>query len=85
MPLPGDHNRGYRGSDGWAVVRILAIQVLVLVALCGAIVRYLIWSSDTNWAEFVATSQTSQLASQHRPRSDAPAQMAKSQPPHHGN
>jgi hypothetical protein len=42
----------------WAsIVRILLVEVLVLVALSGAIVFYVDWSSKVAFAEFLATSQ----------------------------
>ena len=42
----------------WAsIARILLVQVLVLIALSGAIVFYVDWSSKVAFAEFLATSQ----------------------------
>ncbi len=40
-----------------AIIRILLVEVLVLLALSGAIVGYLNWSSEAAWAEFNAASQ----------------------------
>jgi hypothetical protein len=47
------------GAQGfWAsIARILLVQVLVLIALSGAIVFYVDWSSKVAFAEFLATSQ----------------------------
>lgn len=40
-----------------AIIRILLVEVIVLLALSGAIVAYLNWSSEAAWAEFKAASQ----------------------------
>jgi hypothetical protein len=47
------------GAQGfWAsIARILLVEVLVLIALSGAIVFYVDWSSKVAFAEFLATSQ----------------------------
>jgi hypothetical protein len=76
---PGNQNRGDRGSTWLALVRTLIIQIVVLLALAAAISHYLDWSSDANWAEFIAAGQTSGLAPSH-PRSQ-PVQPAKGQAP----
>jgi hypothetical protein len=52
-----------------------------LLALSAAIVYYLQWSSDANWAEFVVASQTTGLARQHRPHPAALVQAGKCQLP----
>ena len=42
----------------WAsIARIFLVEVLVLVALSGAVVFYLNWSSEVAFAEFLAASQ----------------------------
>jgi hypothetical protein len=52
------HQSPARDSRFWpAIVRILLIEVLILLALSGAIVGYLNWSSEAAWAEFKAASQ----------------------------
>jgi len=47
------------GAQGfWAsIAQILLVEVLVLIALSGAIVFYVDWSSKVAFAEFLATSQ----------------------------
>jgi hypothetical protein len=53
----------------------LLIEVLVLVALSGAVVGYLNWSSEAAWAEFMAASaQSAQApnASLHAVKSQTP-------------
>jgi hypothetical protein len=76
---PGNQNRGDRGGRWPALVRTLIIEIVVLLALAAAITYYMDWSSDANWAEFIAASQTSGLARSHL-RSQ-PVQSAKGQAP----
>jgi flagellar basal body-associated protein FliL len=40
-----------------AIIRILLVEVIVLLALSGAIVGYLNWSSEAAWAEFKAAGK----------------------------
>jgi hypothetical protein len=80
VAAPGNQEQGDRASHWLAVVRTLIVEILVLLALCGAAITYLDWSSDLNWAAFIAASQTSGLAFKH-PRPDAPVQTAKGQAP----
>jgi hypothetical protein len=75
----GNQEPGDRASHWLAVVRTLIVEILVLLALSGAAIAYLDWSSDVNWTAFIAASQTSGLALNHRP--DAPVQAAKAQAP----
>jgi len=83
MPSRGNHRLENRGIDWPAIVRTVLIQVLVLLALTGAVVRYLNWSSDTNWAEFIAAGNPSAAAARHHPQPQpaTPAQTVKSKTP----
>jgi hypothetical protein len=81
MPLRGNHRPGSRGIDWPAIARTVLIQALVLLALAGAVVRYLNWSSDTNWAEFIAAGEPSAAAARHQPQPATPAQTVKSKMP----
>jgi hypothetical protein len=80
MPLRGNHRPQSRGIDWLAIARTVLIQVLVLLALTAAVVRYLNWSSDTNWAEFLAAGEPSAAAAGHQPQ-PAPAPTVKSKMP----
>ena len=80
MPLRGNHRPESRGIDWLGIGRTALIQVLVLLALAAAVVRYLEWSSDTNWAEFLAAGEPSAAASMHDPQ-PAPAQTVKNKMP----
>jgi hypothetical protein len=73
-PVPSSRNQNpdRRGFDWLAIVRTLLIQVLVLVALSGAVIRYVNWSSDEAFSEFLAASQSSVPAAKPRPQSATP-------------
>ncbi len=64
MQPPGNPNPQARGVDWPAIFRILLIQVLVLLALSAALIRYLEWSSDQAWAEFSRTTRSVPPATQ---------------------
>ena len=83
MPLRGNHRLENRGIDWPAILRTVTIQLLVLLALAGAVVRYLNWSSDTNWAEFLAAGESSAAVARHRPQPAAPDQTVKTKMPCH--
>lgn len=80
MPLRGNHRPESPGIDWLGIARTALIQVFVLLALTAAVVRYLEWSSDTNWAEFLAAGESSAAAAMHDPQPD-PAQTVKSKIP----
>jgi hypothetical protein len=65
---PRNQTPDSRRFDWSAILRTLIVQVLVLLALMTAFVRYVNWSSDQAWAEFSRTFT-------------APAPDAASQPP----
>jgi hypothetical protein len=77
---PGNQEPRDRASHWLAVARTLIVEILVLLALSGAAIAYLDWSSDVNWAAFIAASQTAGLVLTH-PRPDASVQTAKGQAP----
>jgi hypothetical protein len=49
----------HRGIDRLAIARTLIVQVLVLLALSGAFVRYVDWSSAKALADFSAATKLS--------------------------
>lgn len=67
MQPSGNQNPQSRRIDWLGIFRILLVQVLVLLALSAAFIRYLDWSSDQAWAEFS--------------RAVVPAPLTKAQPP----
>ena len=59
MPSTVHQIQGNSGINWLAVVRILAIQVLMFVGIIGAIVCYLEWSSEAAWVEFSSANKSS--------------------------
>jgi hypothetical protein len=75
-----------RGIDWPAIVRTLLVQVVVLLALAGAFVGYINWSSDAVWAEFIEASKPSvrepgPREPGPRPPSSLPVRAVKGQAP----
>jgi hypothetical protein len=81
MPSPGNQSPENRRIDWLAIIRTLLVQVLILLALSAAVIRYLDWSSETAWAEFTAATKSSVSDSRHHPQSSSPVQTAKGQAP----
>jgi len=81
MPSPGDPNPEHRGIDWAAIFRTLLVQLVVLLALAGAFVGYINWSSHAVFAEFIEASQPSLGESAKPPASAIPVQTAKSKAP----
>ena len=77
MALSGNQSSQKRGIDWPAIVRILLVQVLVLLALSGALVGYVNWSSDRAWEEFIAADKATAPDSKPQPQSSAPIQKVK--------
>ncbi|HZE51998.1 MAG TPA: hypothetical protein VE111_01810 [Bradyrhizobium sp.] len=75
MPSPANNSPASRQSFWPSIARIFVIEVLLLLALSGAVVGYLNWSSEAAWAEFNAASKMSA----HEPK--APVQTVKSHMP----
>jgi len=71
MPSPANNSPASRQSFWPSIARILLIEILVLLALSGAVVGYLNWSSEAAWAEFKAASQ------RPAPESSSPVQTVK--------
>jgi hypothetical protein len=67
-----------RNFDRLAIVRTMLVQVLVLLALTGAVVWYLNWSSDLAWKEFISADKSSVSSSNHHPQSQVPVLTVKS-------
>jgi len=63
VPLPGNHSRENRGINWLPIVRTaLVCRFLVLLALSGAFIRYVNWSSERALAEFMSAGEPSQPA-----------------------
>ena len=81
MPLSDDQNPDQRGLNWPALVRTLLLQLLVLLVLSAAVIRYLDWSSETAWVEFMAASKSSVSEPGDRAQSPARIQAVKGQKP----
>ncbi len=70
------------GGINWlAVLRTLAIQLVVLLAMSAAVVRYFEWSSDQNWAEFTTANRSSLPHAMQRPPAVTPVEAIKRKVP----
>jgi hypothetical protein len=63
-----------RGIDWRGIITILVVQVAVLLALSGAAIFYLNWSSDAAQAEFMATFKPSASEPSHPRQPPTPIQ-----------
>jgi len=75
MPSPADPSPAPRHGFWPSIVRILLVEILILLALSGAVVGYLNWSSEAAWAEFLAASKL------QAPASNAPLHAVKGHTP----
>jgi hypothetical protein len=79
MPSPDNPNRS-KPAIGWlGIVETLLLQVLVLLALSAAVVRYVSWSSDAAQAEFTAAGKPALSGPAQQPQPAAPVEIAKGQ------
>ena len=58
-----------RTIDWLGIVRILLVQVLVLLALAGAVVWYVNWSSEAAWQEFIGANKPALAGPSRQPQS----------------
>jgi hypothetical protein len=75
----GNENPESRRIDWLGISRILLVQVLVLLALSAAFIRYLDWSSERALEEFSRAGITSAPAAKSQPLSSTPVQDVKGQ------
>jgi hypothetical protein len=66
-----------RTIDRLGIARILLVQVMVLLALAGAVVRYLNWSSDVAWKEFISANPPALAGTSYHLQSQTPVQTVK--------
>ena len=81
MPSMDHQSRMKRTIGRLGIVRILLVQVMVLLALAGAVVRYVNWSSEVAWQEFLSASRPALAGASSRPQPlpqpQAPVQAVK--------
>ena len=68
MPSMDDQSRISRTIDRLGIVRILFVQVMVLLALAGAVVRYVNWSSEVAWQEFLSSTAPTLAGASGQPK-----------------
>ena len=78
MPSMDHQSRMSRTIDRLGIVRILLVQVMVLLALVGAVVRYVNWSSEVTWEEFLSATRPALAGAGRQPQPLAPVQTVKS-------
>jgi hypothetical protein len=66
-----------RGFDWPAIAKTLLVEIAVLVALAGAFVFYVNWSSQVAFEEFLNADQSSAAEVEHRPPASIPVQTVK--------
>jgi hypothetical protein len=66
-----------RGSARLAIVRTALLQVLVMLAISGAVIGYLNWSSSVAKADFMKASERSLSETKRQLPSSSPMQTAK--------
>jgi hypothetical protein len=59
MPSFNSQRQSNRGISWSGIIGTLLVQILVLLTLASALVRYLEWSSETNQAEFMSATRPS--------------------------
>jgi hypothetical protein len=65
------------GFDWPAIVKTFLVEIAVLVALAGAFVGYVSWSSEVAFEEFMNADQTSAAEADRRPPSSTSVQAVK--------
>ena len=77
MSSIGNQSKMNRNIDWLGIVRTLLVQVLVLLALAGAVVWYVNWSSEVAWKEFISANKTPVSGPNYHLQSSAPVQTVK--------
>ena len=75
--MPLRDKRSPQGFDWPAIVKTLLVEIALLVALAGAFVGYVNWSSEVAFEEFMHADQSSAAQAEHRPPSSIPVQAVK--------
>jgi hypothetical protein len=80
VPSTDQNSNANRRFDWQGIFRILLVQLVVLLALAGAFVWYLNWSSEVAWQEFISTDQPVLSSPNHHLESQAPMQTVNGKP-----
>ena len=76
MPSRDEASQNNHGPHRPAMMAILLVQIVVLLALSGAAIVYLDWSSNAAQAEFMRAIESASGPS-HGPQSSTPVQHVK--------
>jgi hypothetical protein len=79
MPSPDNPNGSKLDIDWLGIVRTVLVQVLVLLALSAAVIRYVNWTSDAAQAEFTAAGKPAASGPAKQPQPSEPVQVVKGQ------
>jgi hypothetical protein len=77
MPLLISQNQNVRGIRWRGIAATVVVELLVVLAVGVAVVRYLEWSSETNQAEFMSATNPSASDSNYSCEFSTPIQALK--------
>jgi hypothetical protein len=77
MPLFISQNQNVRGIRWRGIAGTVVVELLVLLALGAAVVRYVEWSSDAALAEFMSATEPSASVANHSGEFSTPVQALK--------
>jgi hypothetical protein len=80
MPLRDKQSRQNQvgpGFDWPAIIKTFLVEIAVLVALAGAFVGYVNWSSEVAFEEFMNADPSSAAEADHRPPASISVQAVK--------
>jgi hypothetical protein len=77
VPLSGNQDHDERDIVRMEIVRTLLVQLLVMLALSGAVTFYLQWSSDAAVREFMDAGTSPAPDAKHHPQASAPLQAVQ--------
>ena len=77
MPSTDNKSKMIHTIDRLGIARVLLVQIMVLLALAGAVVRYLNWSSDVAFKEFISANPPSLAGTSYHLQSQTPMQTVK--------
>jgi hypothetical protein len=80
MPLFNSQHHSGRGMRWLGTAATVVVELLVVVALGVAVVRYLEWSSDANQAEFMSATKPSASVANHSGEFSTPIQASRGEP-----
>jgi hypothetical protein len=75
--MPLRDKRSPRGFDWPAIVKTLLVEIAVLLALTGAFVFYVSWSSQVAFEEFMDAGGSAAAEADHRPPASISVQAVK--------